>query len=46
MDDGFWDEVIWLMEDGQYGFSDACDAAWPALELQAEIDAIEQQRKP
>ena len=46
MDDVYLDKVIWLMEDKQYGYSGACDAARPALELQTEIDAIEQRRKP
>ncbi len=45
MDEIYLDEVIRLMESGQYGYSDACDAAWPSLELQAEIEAIEHQRR-
>ena len=46
MDDVYLDKVIWLMEDKQYGYDGACRAAWPALALQAEIEAIERQRKP
>ena len=45
MDETYLDEVIRLMETGQYGYSDACDAAWPSLKLQAEIEAIERQRR-
>ncbi len=45
MDEIYLDEVIRLMESGQYGYSDACDAAWPSLELRAEVEAIEHQRR-
>lgn len=45
MDEIYLDEIIRLMECGQYGYSDACDAAWPSLELQAEVEAIASQRR-
>ncbi len=45
MDETYLDEVIRLMESGEYGYSGAFDAAGPSLELQAEVDAIEHQRR-
>ncbi len=45
MDEIYLDEVIRLMESGEYGYSGACDAAWPSLAMQAEMDAIERQRR-
>ncbi len=45
MDETYLDEVIRLMEYGQFGYADACREAWPSLELHAEIKAIETQRQ-
>ena len=45
MDETYLDEVIRLMEYGQFGYAGACREAWPSLRLHAEIKAIEAQRQ-
>ena len=45
MDEIYLDEVIRLMESGEYGYEGACEAAWPSLRLQAEIEAVESKRR-
>ena len=45
MDETYLDEVIRLMEAGEYGYAGACREAWPSLRLHAEIKAIETQRQ-
>ncbi len=40
------DTVIFLMEDKQYCYSDACDVAWDEMNIQNEITEIARQRNP